>query len=132
MTAPFPPGCPPEEAIEVDRSFYRLAEKRLAVGAATGPNSWLRPYETPGSPLLGRSDLPEAHGLSVIGDMAELTRARDMSPWMAKKSVAEVRVTPQSGRVQHTPSRAWRSHHDWWTDPHDLVPLALVVEAARY
>lgn len=131
VTEPFPPGCPPADAKPLEGSFFRLAERRLAVGQLTGPASWLRPYETRNGGLWKQSHLPEAHALSVYSDVVELKAARDISPLMGRKPIAKVVIATQDGWVKHAPTEGGRSHHDWWTNPYDLTPRAVVVEAGR-
>lgn len=99
--------------------------------ATTTPASWLRPYETRNGELYKRVELVEAHALSLFASADELSRARDITPWMARKSVAEVTLTTSDGHLRHAPSAEGDSHHDWWTNPHDLMPDAVVVEASR-
>lgn len=124
---PFPPDCPPQDAAPLSGVFYRLASKDLAVGEDTEVSSWLRPYQTHG-PHYKKFDEVAAHGLSVFADLVDVLRARKITPWMAKKSVAEVTVTEQDGVMLHSPTVFSASHHDWWTDPIDLQPEAIVIE----
>jgi hypothetical protein len=131
MVQPFPPDCPPDDAVAMEGTFYRLAERGLAVGAPTTAASWLRPYETRNGELYKRVELVEAHALSMFASAEELSRARDLTPWMARKSVAEVTLTTSDGHLRHAPSAEGDSHHDWWTNPYDLMPAAVVVEATR-
>jgi len=112
-------------------TFYRLGERSASLQASTGPDTWLRPFETRGSSLYKKPDLCEAHGLSVYQSWEEVSRARDIVPWMARKSVAAVTVTEDDGVMRHTPTPEGDSHHDWWTNPLGLIPAAIVVEAHR-
>ena len=131
MVQPFPADCPPADAVAMEGTFYRLAHRDHAVGDATTESSWLRPYETRGGELYKRTELVEAHALSMFASAEELSRARDIAPWMARKSVAEVTITTSDGHLRHAPSAEGDSHHDWWTNPYDLMPSAVVVEATR-
>jgi hypothetical protein len=131
MTEPFPEGCPPPAASPIPGTFYRLADKKHGVGAATGPSSWLRPYETHGSPYYKQVEDPEAHGLSLYAQLDELERARDIATWLGKKSVAEVTIGHDDGDLRHSPIDGGASHFDWWTSPYDLQPSAVVVAASR-
>ena len=112
-------------------TFYRLAVRGLAVGAATTADCWLRPYEQPRGALEGQSEKPEAHGLSLYASREDLDRARDINPRVARKPVAEVSVTVSDGVLKHTPNAGSTSHHDWWTEPYDLIPEAVIIEAPR-
>lgn len=114
----------------MEGTFFRLAQRGLTIGEPTTEASWLRPYETRGE-LYKRAELVEAHALSMFTSADELSRARDITPWMARKSVAEVTLAQSDGLLRHTPSAEGDSHHDWWTNPYDLVPSATVIEATR-
>ena len=112
--------------------FYRLAERGLLNGQKPGPNTWLRPYATRNSPLENDYANPEAHGLSLVKSLDDFTNARKAVPRLRKKSVAEVNITEADGLLKHTPSNfVGQSHHDWWTEPFDLLPNAVVVEEGR-
>ena len=75
--------------------------------------------------------LVEAHALSVFESRDEMNRARDLNPLMGRKSLAEFRIGLDQGRAINTPSADGDSHHDWWTEPEDLTPDALVIEEKR-
>lgn len=125
---PFPPGCPPDDAQPLPGVFYRLANKDLAVGDPTEESSWLRPYQTHG-PHYKQFDATGAHGLSVFADLDDVTRARRLNPWMARKSLAEVTVAEADGSMRLSPTEFSTSHHDWWTEPVELLPEAVVIES---
>jgi hypothetical protein len=129
MIQPFPPACPPGDAVPTAGTFYSLAERNLSPGETTGRMSWQRPYERKNGAFWGRVDLIDAHALSVFLDKSDLDRARGFTPWMRGKSVAEVTITSADGHLKNTPTPEGQSHHDWWTNPHDLVPQATVIEA---
>lgn len=112
-------------------AFYRLADKDHAGGDETGPASWLRPYETRGSSLYQQVNDPEAHGLSLYAQLEELERARDITTWLGKKSVAEVKIGREDGKLRHSPIEGGASHFDWWTSPYDLRPSAVVIASSR-
>jgi len=131
MIHPFPANCPPDAAAPIDGTFYSLAEANLVPGETTGRMSWQRPYERRNGEYIGRVEVVEAHALSVFAERRDLDRARGISPWMAKKSVAEVTITTSDGYLINTPTSDGASHHDWWTAPHTLIPSALIVEAKR-
>jgi hypothetical protein len=131
MALPFPADCPPTEAKSLEGIFYRLAVRGLAVGDATNLSCWLRPYETKSGELEGQAANPKAHGLSLVADKGDLDRARDLSPRIARKPVAAVAIEVSDGVLLHTPNAGSTSHHDWWTEPYDLTPRAIVVEPPR-
>ena len=128
MPLPFPPECPPDDAAPKPGKYYRLAQRGLAVGAETTDLTWRRPYETRGGDLYRKPELVEAHGISVFGEVEELRGAVHFTPWMRGKSVAEVTIAESDGHLLNTPTLQGDSHHDWWTKPHDLAPVGVVVE----
>lgn len=89
--------------------------------------------ESPGR-YAGKPYLPEAHGLSLFADADDMEIARDFVPLMARKPVAAVEIDAGDGVLRSTPmadQRYGKSHHDWWTNPYDLIPEAIVVVARR-
>ena len=126
----YPKGCPPDHAEAMDGTFYVYAERNLAIGDATGRMTWQRPYEKRRGDYYEQTDVAEAHGLSVFGDLTDVQAAREITPWLRKKSVAEVTVTSTSGWLFNSPTPEGDSHHDWWTDPYDLIPDGRVIEAS--
>ncbi|MCL2515132.1 MAG: hypothetical protein FWD85_01455 [Microbacteriaceae bacterium] len=131
MILPFPDGCPPGDAESMDGTFYVYAERDLKIDAVPGRMTWQRPYEKRRGEFFGRTDLIEAHALSVFSDIADVRSAREFTPWLRKKSVAEVTITSSDGWLKNSPTSEGKSHHNWWTNPYDLVPAsALVIEEA--
>lgn len=128
MALPFPAGCPPVDSAPKPGNYFRLGRKGLAVGESTTPESWLRPYETRSGKYYKQSADPEAHGLSVFADVEELRSAAAFSPWLAGKPVAEITIGASDGHLRNTPTAQGDSHHDWWTNPYDLVPVGTVIE----
>lgn len=112
----------------MEGTFYVYAERNLVPGDATGRMTWQRPYEKRTGDYYERTDLVEAHALSVFGSLDDVHNARTFTPWMRKKSVAEVSITPADGSLENTPTPEGQSHHDWWTEPYDLIPDAVVIE----
>lgn len=112
-------------------TFFRLAVRGLVVGAATTDKCWLRSYEQRSSELEGQTGNPEAHGLSLYASKDDLDLARDLNPRIAGKPVAAVTIASTDGVLKHTPNAGSSSHHDWWTEPYDLIPAAVIIEAPR-
>ncbi len=131
MLVPFPPDCPPDDAAPKPGTYYRLAPKGMEVEQPTTDRVWLRPYETPRSALQGRADLADAHGLSVFADLEDLRSAAKFTPWLRGKSVAAVNITASDGYLRTSPAAEGNSHNDWWTDPYDLIPDAVIIEILR-
>jgi hypothetical protein len=125
---PFPEDCPPSDARAVAGVFYVYAERHLLVDEPTGRMTWQRPYEKRRGDHYGRTDLVEAHGLSVFQELADMHEARRLTPWLRKKSVAAVTISSTSGWLRNSPTPEGASHHDWWTNPYDLIPEGRVIE----
>lgn len=111
--------------------FFLLGEKNLQPGDQAGRMTFQRPYEKKLGDYFGRTDLVDAHALSVFAERSDLDEARKITSWMRQKSVVRVTVTVDDGHLKNTPTDAGESHHDWWTNPHDLVPVGVAVEAGR-
>lgn len=111
----------------MDGTFYVYSEANLHRGQLTGPMTWQRPYEKSKGELYNRRDLCDAHALSVFADLEDVNEARRLTPWIRRKSVAAVTVAASDGRLKNTPTDGGRSHHDWWTNPVDLIPSATVI-----
>lgn len=129
MTEPFPPNCPPTDASPKPGGYYRLGGRKHNVGDDTDASDWLRPYETRGCPCFRHPELPEAHGLSLFADFDDVLMAGKLSPWIGRKSVAQIEIGSSDGDLILSPTDAGESHHDWWTNPYDLLPSGLVVKA---
>ncbi len=113
----------------MEGDFFVLAEGNLKPGDATGRMTWQRPYEKRTGDYAGQTSNIDANALSVFKDVGDLYRARDIAPWTRRKAIAEVSVGQEDGWLKHTPADLGDSHHDWWTDPYDLIPAATVIEA---
>lgn len=129
MTVPLPANCPPDGHQETDGTYFRLCEPRHDVGAVAEKGSWRKPYKLKG-PHFGRTDMCEAHAFSIFQDLEVLRTARELNPWAARKAIAQIDLAPGMGRILETPSEVAEGHWDWWPAPIDLVPTAIVVEAA--
>lgn len=126
-TASFPEGCPPDGHQPAEGTYYRLADARHAIGDLTCKGCWRKPYKVRG-PMFGRVDDCHAHAISVFEDLAILRAARELSPWAAKKTIAEIKLMPEMGRTLETESKVAEGHHDWWTTPYELHPSVEVIE----
>jgi hypothetical protein len=109
-------------------AFYRLTAKGLALGTPTDASAWLRPYETRKSSMEGMTTHPEAHGLSIYASLEELVISRNLNPRTRAKTVAEVMIAIADGDLLHSPIPDGTTHHDWWTAPYDLIPVARIVK----
>jgi hypothetical protein len=122
-----PDSCPPVDSAPSAGTFYRLAERRHRKGDATDDDTWAKPHQKPGKNY-GKTGVCEMHAISVFKDFDEIQQARGMSPWAGKKPLAEVVVDETMGRLQHRPSTLGESHYEWWTNPYNLTPRALVID----
>lgn len=129
MILPFPDGCPPDDAEPREGDFYVLGEKNLQPGDVPGRMTWQRPYEKPRGEYYQQTDDCNAHSLSVFEDLSDIHRAREFSPFFRQKSIAVVGVTTRDGWFKRVPTVEGDSHHNWWTNPYDLIPNARVIEA---
>jgi hypothetical protein len=127
---PLPEACPPDDSAPTSGIFYRLVEPKYIIGDVSERGSWRKPHKTAG-PMKGRTDLCQAHGLSIYATIEDTQRFRDFSPWAARKSVAKVIVDTDDGPVLATPTEAAPSHHDWWTNPYDHTPTNEVIDEPR-
>jgi hypothetical protein len=125
-----PEACPPPNSAPTNGTYYRLVEPQYRVGDESGRGSWRKPHKTAG-PMRGRTDLCQAHGLSIYGSLEDTQLFRDFSPWAAGKSVAKVILDSDAGPVLATPTASAPSHHDWWTSPYDLSPTNEVIDDPR-
>lgn len=129
MVVAFPPGCPPDDAAPKPGVYFRLCRKGAKISQTAGPETWLRPYETPKGQYYKRTEDPEAHGISVFADVGDLRDSAKICPWLKEKPVAEVKIQESDGVLRHSPhDTLGRSHHDWWTNPFDFMPTGIVVE----
>jgi hypothetical protein len=124
-----PEACPPEGLFAPDGTFFRLTQRNLQVGIAPPNDAWSLPVDKRG-PDYQHFDQCDAYALSVFGDVDVLLRARVSVPWVMKKSIARLALTPEMGRILETPSALGPTHHDWWPSSGDLVPVAVVVEGS--
>jgi hypothetical protein len=122
-----PLGCPPDGHKAAQGRYYRLTRATLVVGDIP-LEDWRLPLDTKSSEVYQKIDDCSAYAYSLFSDLADLVAARLSVPWAKKKTIAQVDLEPDMGRVLHTPCDLGDSHHDWWPSANDLVPPAVVVE----
>jgi hypothetical protein len=93
-------------------------------------DDWRLPVDKRASECYQRYDRCEAYAHSLFADLSVLVAARGSVPWARKKSIAQVGLTPDLGRVVESPSVLGASHHDWWPSHTGLVPKAVVIEGS--
>lgn len=122
-----PDGCPPDDAVPAQGTFYRLASKAHALGDNTVAGDWNLPLSTPGSQGYRQVDLCVAHAFSIFDNLGGLLIAREAVPFARKKSVAQVELDPSMGVTKETPTTVWKQgHHSWWPSG-TAAPAATVV-----
>lgn len=122
-----PPGCPPDGHEPAQGAFFRLTRATLDVGDEP-VEDWRLPLDTKSSEAYQQVDNCLAYAYSLFKDLADLLKARESVPWARKKTIAQVDLEPDMGRVLQTESDLGPSHHDWWPSRNDLVPPATVIE----
>ena len=127
--AALPPNCPPSDAVSpTTTAFYRFTAPKLCVGDVAPPDDWILPDKKRKGECVGRVDCCECHAHSLYRNKDDITKARDLSPFLRKKSVAVVSLDPSMGKVRNSPQQGLSSHYDWWpTDP-TVAPSANVIE----
>lgn len=53
-------------------------------------------------------------GISVCDDLQDIMKLQRSSAKMRKRRIAEGELNPTLGKIQHTPSSQYKSHHTWW------------------
>ena len=109
----FPKKCPPSEAKDASGEVFRLVYS--APGSVSDFESYaqMRPSEYMGN--------CEASGLSVFTAKSDALRmvrrvqalAKQGKPVLAGDLVASANLSPEAGKLMHTP-RNGNSHHTWW------------------
>jgi hypothetical protein len=128
--AQLPEDCPPGDAVPMSGEFFRFTAPKLQPGDIAPADDWVVPYQKQKGECVGCPDRCECHAHSIFRDRGDVERAREISPFARKKSIASLVLSPQMGLVRQSPTDALPSHHDWWpTDP-SVAPSAAVVEAA--
>jgi hypothetical protein len=105
-----PDECPPDEASLPNSEVYRFVKE-------APPLEWDFKSSIERNPQKNYDDNQCARaGLSVFYDLDDAKEARKAIPGMKSKHVAKGDLTPESGKVQHTPRTKSPSHHTWWKD----------------
>lgn len=125
-----PKGCPPARAKHPDGVFLRLTSRSLSEGDVPGAEDWQLPFEKRKGRCAGRPDVCSCHAHSVFLDRSDVEFARAASPWARKKSVSQLKLDPDCGKVAPSDSEILPSHHDWWPAVALAVPDAVVVMVA--
>lgn len=125
-----PAGCPPEGNSPAEGVYYRLTAGDLQKGEQPPNSDWVLPVNKKKGDCAGRVDKCSCYAHSVFTSIDVLRRAREFSPWVRKKSIARVELSPSDGVVLETPSEIGEGHHDWWPS-YDGSPISAVVVEAK-
>lgn len=71
----------------------------------------------------------DGYAHSVFSSLEPLVAARKVLAWAKKKSISKLELVPGMGRTHESPSDVGPGHYDWYPDPLDRIPTAVVVEA---
>lgn len=108
--AHLPNNCPPLDAQNTLGTVYRLI-------AHSSPHpddfrSWREDHMD--QPLPQNLTECQAGGLSVFKDDADAHRTIKRIPRFRKSKLALGVLTPDLGKLLHTPAKSGPSHHTWW------------------
>lgn len=104
-----PDDCPPDDAYPTNERVYRLADK-----ADVDEQDFLSYRELyPDRQWEGVSDCV-ASGISVYTDPEGIRQLQRRVKSMRRKQVISGVLTPNHGKMKHTPSETHPSHHTWW------------------
>lgn len=106
----FPPNCPPKDAREPSEQVYRLIQEDFPT-----TDDFLTVRQ-----LYPNRQFPESEkecracAISIFTSRNDVTVHRRTGRFKNMK-VAVANLTPDSGRIKHTPSLGTKnSHHSWW------------------
>ena len=107
----YPVNCPPVAAEPASGTVYRLVRYD-----PVRAEDFKTPFEeNPGR--FNNKPSTKSCGLSIHTDMQDseqLKMAMKMVPRFKNTQIAEGKLNPTLGMIQHTPSSKYRSHHSWW------------------
>ena len=123
--AHLPGNCPPASAESASKDVYRFIDMNHSTPL---PEDFLSLRElNPNKPCPQGSTECQYCGVSVFNSIDDVCRLRRKIPAFKLKKVALGNLTPDLGLIQHTPSRARKSHHTWWlcenTSPWDVFQV---------
>jgi len=124
-----PAHCPPSGHVEAEGTFYRFSASSLAVGDRVPVGQWGLPVNNRMSEAFEQWNDCDGYAHSVFASLEPLVSARKVLHWAKKRSICKLELVPGMGRVHESPSDVGPEHYDWYPDPLDRVPTAVVVEA---
>lgn len=103
----FPPQCPPSEAKDASAEVFRLVSSNPP--SVSDFESWAQRYP---KKWMGHC---KASGLSVFTAKSDALQLVRRVPGMSAPAalIATANLSPQAGKLMHTP-RDGNSHHTWW------------------
>ena len=119
----YPEGCPPDTAQPADGQFWRFVRNDPPTGADFLPAVIAQPKRR-----FGDGALCMASGLSVIGDLDDVHRARSLVPPL-RRLLAALGDIAGHGVMESTPTaNCGESHHTWWLPEDEVVHDKFAVE----
>ncbi len=106
----YPENCPPAEAEQASGTVYRLVRHDPPQAEDLKTYFEENPRFFDSKPEL----LCKGCGVSVYTDLRDIRRLKKRSKKLKNRHIAEGKLNPTLGRIQHTPSRRRKSHHTWW------------------
>lgn len=106
----FPKNCPPVEVEPASGTVYHLVEHD-----PPQKNDFITYYEE--NPKFFENNphlFCKGCGVSVYTDLRDIKRLRNRYKKFKHRHIAEGKLNPTLGLLQHTPSRRRKSHHTWW------------------
>ncbi len=107
-----PHDCPPSDAKPAKDNFYRLIKSQHAYPCAEDFRSWREDNVEKELPK-GITEC-QACGLSILQSLEDVHRLQRRVPAFRRNVPAMGSLTPDLGRVKHTPTPRENSHHTWW------------------
>lgn len=126
-TSGLPSHCPPEGHVQASGTFFRLTSPSLKLGTVPPQNCWILPLNNKTSEVYQKVGACEAYSHSIFDSLDTLIEARKFVRWAEKKSISQIDLVPPNGRMLNTISAVGDGHYDWWPDPMNFTPSAIVV-----
>ena len=106
----YPENCPPAGVERASGTVYHLVQHD-----PPQTEDFITYYEE--NPKFFESNphlICKGCGVSVYTDLRDIRRLKKRSKKLKNRHIAEGKLNPTLGRIQHTPSRRRKSHHTWW------------------
>ena len=127
--ADFPEDCPPEEAAPANGVYYYIV-KNDPPEAGDFVSLYHRDRDLAERRARRGASLCQTMGLSIYTDAYDAVKCARDYPKIGDK-IARLTLGPDTGKVQHTPSASFASHHTWWLvegcDPTKIAAVLAVL-----